>query len=63
MTKRKAYSHTAGYKIANRVSLKKYLKSIDLYFTCYESEKPKVDEKKELDLYIQNFGETPPLNQ
>lgn len=56
-------SHTAGFKIANRENLKNYLKNKQLFFTCYHDSNPTYAEKNELTNYINNFGETPPLNQ
>lgn len=59
----KSNSHTAGFKIANRKKLKSYLKSKQLYYTCYQDSNSSSAEENELNKYINKFGETPPLNQ
>lgn len=56
-------SHTAGFKMANRHAVVKFIKNKQLYFTCYESLNSKAAEQAELNQYISIFGETPPLNK
>ena len=59
---KKQNNHSGANKVMNNKSLDKIIKVSSLMFDFILSSKAKMQEKKELKDYFEEFGEVPPLN-